>query len=494
MIFVLLSIALAIVGTVLAAPHLEVYISVLCFFVSLVLIYCARNILIDLSVPTNKASLIEAETRMFEFLTSKIDHYMVDINLRGRTHQIHTIIVSGHGNTDQKSSGIDEHQNCANGQRGFVSGSTSSPAPPSSSPTSPLTQDKASTIKSRPTAGKRTQTGESKKYQTFPNGSTSSSTAVSNAASPSTAIPAVASFEKPVLVMLHGFGGGVGLFCQNYDQLAKHYTIFALDIIGFGRSSKPSYTPSGDEDTQHLDALEFFLESIHAWQEAAGLDTFYLAGHSMGGYLAGHYSLRYPEKVEHLFLVAPFGIRPIERDISNVDWKRKFLVSLILNTSPQFFIRSFSWLGKHYFLKFRTEYDKQRYDFDDGRVAKYTYHLIASAHGTSDYAFFTFLDNEFQVRYPLLELMSRDSLTMPMTVISCDFDPIVDNAIDDIMRQMNGGEQRTSQRRSSGGGVEVGVHDHEDGRVRTVVIAGRNHHPYAIAPEQFNHALIAALP
>ena len=39
-----------------------------------------------------------------------------------------------------------------------------------------------------------------------------------------------------------------------------------------------------------------------------GIDKMVLVGHSMGGYLAAAYALKYPEHIKHLILVCPAGI------------------------------------------------------------------------------------------------------------------------------------------------------------------------------------------
>lgn len=44
---------------------------------------------------------------------------------------------------------------------------------------------------------------------------------------------------KPPLLMLHGFGGSSDGFSDIYPELARDHTIIAVDILGFGRSSKP---------------------------------------------------------------------------------------------------------------------------------------------------------------------------------------------------------------------------------------------------------------
>jgi len=52
---------------------------------------------------------------------------------------------------------------------------------------------------------------------------------------------------------------------------------------------------------------------LDRWRERIGLnDPFYLVGHSLGGFLVSHYTLRYPENVEKLLLVSPIGFNGLK--------------------------------------------------------------------------------------------------------------------------------------------------------------------------------------
>ena len=103
------------------------------------------------------------------------------------------------------------------------------------------------------------------------------------------------------LVMVHGMGGGVGLWAQNLDSLASKRPVYAFDLLGFGRSSRPKF--QGDVDQVESQ----FVESIEEWREEMKIDKMILLGHSLGAYVVSLYALKYPEKIQHLFLVDPWG-------------------------------------------------------------------------------------------------------------------------------------------------------------------------------------------
>lgn len=92
------------------------------------------------------------------------------------------------------------------------------------------------------------------------------------------------------MVLLHGFGGGVGLWAQNLDALSQDRPVYALDLLGFGQSSRPDFSTDAQEAEQQ------FVESIEQWREKVGLDSMILLGHNLGGYLAVSYAIKYPRR------------------------------------------------------------------------------------------------------------------------------------------------------------------------------------------------------
>lgn len=122
---------------------------------------------------------------------------------------------------------------------------------------------------------------------------------------------------SPTLVMVHGYGASQGFFFRNFDALAKHFRVIAIDQLGWGGSSRPDFTCKSTEETE-----AWFIDSFEEWRKAKNLSDFILLGHSFGGYVAAKYALKHPEHVQHLILVGPAGFTS-ETD-SKSEWITRF--------------------------------------------------------------------------------------------------------------------------------------------------------------------------
>lgn len=184
---------------------------------------------------------------------------------------------------------------------------------------------------------------------------------------------------KPPLVLVHGFAVGLGTWILNLDSLASNCDrkIYAFDLIGFGRSSRPTFDLEGNIDDQFIDTFE-------KWRQDRKIDKFILLGHSFGGYLSACYALKYPERVCHLILADPWGVPDRKKsryDIANgfPIWY-KLIRPVLRQFSPLVLLRAAGPFGLR--LTQRTSVDMPRkyapkLKENAGKIVEYIYHCNA---------------------------------------------------------------------------------------------------------------------
>ena len=100
------------------------------------------------------------------------------------------------------------------------------------------------------------------------------------------------------ILMIHGFGADKDNWLRFSRLLTARYHVVALDLPGFGDSSKPE--ASYDVGTQ--------VERLNAFAKAIGLHKLHLIGNSMGGHIAALYAARHPEQVLSVALLNNAGV------------------------------------------------------------------------------------------------------------------------------------------------------------------------------------------
>jgi pimeloyl-ACP methyl ester carboxylesterase len=102
---------------------------------------------------------------------------------------------------------------------------------------------------------------------------------------------------KPPLVLLHGVGGSAADWRDAAKILSKSFEVFVFDLLGCGAAPKPE---KGYEPASHA-------RYVASKMQDAGLSRASLAGHSLGGRVAGELAACEPSRVAKLVLINPVG-------------------------------------------------------------------------------------------------------------------------------------------------------------------------------------------
>lgn len=76
-----------------------------------------------------------------------------------------------------------------------------------------------------------------------------------------------------------------------------------------GRSSRPPFkVHAKDRQGSITEAEDWFIDALEEWRVKKNIKKFTLLGHSLGGYMAVAYALKYPGRLNKLVLASPVGI------------------------------------------------------------------------------------------------------------------------------------------------------------------------------------------
>lgn len=98
------------------------------------------------------------------------------------------------------------------------------------------------------------------------------------------------------VICLHGLGSNKASFFETVAALTPDHTVHAIDLPGFGASSKPA---RGAYDAP------YFARAVLAYMDAMGLDDAHLIGNSMGGRIALEVALAGPDRATTVSLLSP---------------------------------------------------------------------------------------------------------------------------------------------------------------------------------------------
>ena len=118
---------------------------------------------------------------------------------------------------------------------------------------------------------------------------------------------------EEVILFIHGLGSYAPAWKKNIEALKNNYRCIAIDLPGYGKSSKGKYEAS----------MSYYATVVAEFMKALDIEKATLAGHSMGGQIAITAALAYPGLVSRLVLVSPAGFETFHK--GERQWFREVL-------------------------------------------------------------------------------------------------------------------------------------------------------------------------
>lgn len=102
-----------------------------------------------------------------------------------------------------------------------------------------------------------------------------------------------------VILLIHGTGASLHTWEKWIDMLSPGYRVISFDLPGFGLTGPdPNHNYQISRYTAILDSLMVKLK----------VDSFHIAGNSLGGLVAWHYTTQFPHKILTLNLIDAAGL------------------------------------------------------------------------------------------------------------------------------------------------------------------------------------------
>jgi pimeloyl-ACP methyl ester carboxylesterase len=96
------------------------------------------------------------------------------------------------------------------------------------------------------------------------------------------------------ILLSHGFGASTGMWRGQVEEFRDRYRLITWDMRGHGATECP--------DDLSLYSQQHTAEDMRALLDHLGVDDAVIAGHSLGGFMALAFNVRYPGRVKALVL------------------------------------------------------------------------------------------------------------------------------------------------------------------------------------------------
>lgn len=203
------------------------------------------------------------------------------------------------------------------------------------------------------------------------------------------------------LIMVHGYGGGLGFFLKNFDaiSLLDNWVVHSIDLLGYGCSSRPNFTADSLESVE-----DWFHDSTHEWFRLRRLDKSPLKNlvmaHSMGAYLMATYGIRRePHFCKKMLMVSPGAVIKHRKKVPVPAYFAKLWEQ---NISPFTLVRKAGPLGSKLVSMWSSRRFANLPENEATLLHKYAYGIFQSR-GSGEYMLNYLLAPGAEARHPLIE-------------------------------------------------------------------------------------------
>ncbi|MCP9198714.1 alpha/beta hydrolase [Gramella sp. GC03-9] len=201
------------------------------------------------------------------------------------------------------------------------------------------------------------------------------------------------------ILFVHGLSSTLQSWENNLEGLGDDFRCIAIDLPGYGKSSRNRTDYS----------LSEYADMIREFIQKKELENVILAGHSMGGQIAMHTVLEYPEVFEKLVLVAPAGIETFTPQEATL-MKSSYTPAMLMASSDEQILANYK-LNFYEFPESASKMVEQRIAMKEaGDFPQYAETVVNNIHAMLDEPV---IERISEISIPVLMIFGKNDMLIP---------------------------------------------------------------------------------